>query len=239
MAVKSESAKTYNSNPIHSWAVEDRPREKMSLKGKNALSDAELIAILLGSGNREDSAVEVAKKILKSVDNNLNALGELTLKDLQKTRGIGEAKAITIAAALELGLRRQASLALERPQIRSSIDAFHIMAPLLMDLSHEEFWIIALNRANKVVGKVKISSGGLSGTVVDSKKLFQRALEFERINAMVLCHNHPSGNLTPSESDISLTKKLVDAALLLDMKVLDHIIIAGAGYMSFADSGYL
>jgi DNA repair protein RadC len=239
MAVKSESAKTYSSNPIHSWAVEDRPREKMSLKGKNALSDAELIAILLGSGNREDSAVEVAKKILKSVDNNLNALGELTLKDLQKTRGIGEAKAITIAAALELGLRRQASLALERPQIRSSIDAFHIMAPLLMDLAHEEFWFIALNRANKVVGKVKISSGGLSGTVVDSKKLFQRALEFERISALVLCHNHPSGNLKPSESDIELTKKLVGAALLLDMKVLDHIIIAGSGYMSFADSGYL
>jgi DNA repair protein RadC len=239
MAVKSESTKTYNSNPIHSWAVEDRPREKMSLKGKNALSDAELIAILLGSGNREDSAVEVAKKILKSVDNNLNALGELTLKDLQKTRGIGEAKAITIAAALELGLRRQASLALERPQIRSSIDAFHIMAPLLMDLAHEEFWILALNRANKVVGKVKISSGGLSGTVVDSKKLFQRALEFERISALVLCHNHPSGNLKPSESDIELTKKLVAAALLLDMKVLDHIIIAGSGYMSFADSGYI
>ena len=161
------------------------------------------------------------------------------LKHLQKTRGIGEAKAITIAAALELGLRRQASLALERPQIRSSIDAFHIMAPLLMDLAHEEFWFIALNRANKVVGKVKISSGGLSGTVVDSKKLFQRALEFERISALVLCHNHPSGNLKPSESDIELTKKLVGAALLLDMKVLDHIIIAGSGYMSFADSGYL
>lgn len=230
---------TYNNNPISSWALEDRPREKMSLKGKNALSDAELIAILLGSGTREESAVEVAKKVLKLVDNNLNALGELSLKDLQRTRGIGEAKAIAIAAALELGLRRQAAVVMERPQIRCSQDAYHILAPMLMDLAHEEFWVLALNRANKVIGKVHISSGGLSGTVVDTKKLFQRVLDFERVNAIVLCHNHPSGNLSPSQSDIELTKKIVAGGLLLDIKVLDHVIVAGASYLSFMDEGYL
>ena len=230
---------TYNNNPISSWALEDRPREKMSLKGKNALSDAELIAILLGSGTREESAVEVAKKVLKLVDNNLNALGELSLKDLQRTRGIGEAKAIAIAAALELGLRRQAAVVMERPQIRCSQDAYHILAPMLMDLAHEEFWVLALNRANKVIGKVHISSGGLSGTVVDTKKLFQRVLDFERVNDIVLCHNHPSGNLSPSQSDIELTKKIVAGGLLLDIKVLDHVIVAGASYLSFMDEGYL
>ena len=230
---------TYNNNPISSWALEDRPREKMSLKGKNALSDAELIAILLGSGTREESAVEVAKKVLKLVDNNLNALGELSLKDLQRTRGIGEAKAIAIAAALELGLRRQAAVVMERPQIRCSQDAYHILAPMLMDLAHEEFWVLALNRANKVIGKVHISSGGLSGTVVDTKKLFQRVLDFERVNAIVLCHNHPSGNLSPSQSDIELTKKIVAGGLLLGIKVLDHVIVAGASYLSFMDEGYL
>jgi len=229
---------TYN-NPIRSWALEDRPREKMTLKGKNSLSDAELIAILLGSGTRKESAVEVAKNILNSVENNLNALGELSLKDMQRIRGIGEAKAISIAAALELGLRRQASVVLERPQIRSSQDAYHVLAPMVMDLAHEEFWVLILNRANKVIGKAHISSGGLSGTVVDTKKLFQRVLDFDRVNAIVLCHNHPSGNLSPSQSDIELTKKIVAGGLLLDIKVLDHVIVAGASYLSFMDEGYL
>jgi DNA repair protein RadC len=239
MTPAAEIRKIYNSNPIHSWAIEDRPREKLSLKGKNALSDAELIAILLGTGTKDASALDVAKKILNNVENNLNALGELSLRDLQKVRGIGEAKSIIIAAAMELGRRRQASQALERPQVSSSTDAYQIIAPLLMDLAHEEFWILTLNRANKVMGKVKISSGGLSATVVDSKKLFQRALEFERISGIILCHNHPSGSLNPSQADIDLTRKLIEGALLLDLKILDHLIVAGAGYMSFADEGYL
>lgn len=234
-----EAPKTYNSNPITSWALEDRPREKMTLKGKNALSDAELIAILLGSGTRDESAVEVAKNILKSVENNLNSLGELTLKDMQRIRGIGEAKAIIIAAAMELGRRRQATSVLERPMIRCSQDAYHVLAPMVMDLAHEEFWILILNRANKVIGRAHISSGGLSGTVVDTKKLFQRVLEFERANAIVLCHNHPSGNMSPSQSDIELTRKIVDAGKLLDIKILDHVIIAGPNYLSFMDEGYL
>lgn len=239
MMPAAEIPKIYNSNPIHSWAIEDRPREKMSLKGKNALSDAELIAILLGTGTKDASALDVAKKIMNNVENNLNALGELSLRDLKKVRGIGEAKAIIIAAAMELGRRRQASQALERPQVCSSTDAYQIIAPLLMDLAHEEFWILTLNRANKVMGKVKISSGGLSATVVDSKKLFQRALEFERISGIILCHNHPSGSLNPSQADVDLTRKLIEGALLLDLKILDHLIVAGARYMSFADEGYL
>jgi len=234
-----DAAKIYNSNPIHSWAMEDRPREKMSLKGKNALSDAELIAILLGSGTRNQSAVELAKSILSSVENNLNALCELGLKELQRFRGIGEAKAIIIAAAMELGRRRQASSTLERPLIRCSRDAYNILAPLVMDLSHEEFWVLPLNRANKVMGKIHISSGGLSGTVVDTKKLFQKALEFDRVNALVLCHNHPSGNLSPSESDLELTKKIIEGGKLLDIKILDHLIISGTNYLSFADESYL
>ncbi len=239
MQAQPETLKSYNNNPIHSWALEDRPREKMSLKGRNALSDAELIAILLGSGTRDTSAVEVAKNILRKVENNLNCLGELTLKELQKVRGIGEAKAILISAAMELGRRRQSASALERPQIKCSQDAYQIVASLLTDLAHEEFWILALNRANKVIGKSQISKGGLSGTVVDTKKLFQRALEFERVNGLILFHNHPSGNLNPSEADIELTKKIIHAAAVLDIRIFDHIIVAGTGYFSFADSGYL
>jgi DNA repair protein RadC len=233
------SVKIYNSNPIHSWAVEDRPREKMSLKGRNALSDAELIAILLGTGTKDENALDIAKKILCSAENNLNALGELTLKDLQKIRGIGEAKAIVIAAAMELGRRRMNCEAVERPQIKTSSDAYRIIAPILSDLGHEEFWILALNRANRVLGKVKISSGGLSATVVDTKKLFQRALEFERVNGIILCHNHPSGNLHPSQDDIDLTRKIMEAALVLDLRIYDHIIVAGTGFVSFVDKGYL
>lgn len=240
MQVRPElSQQTYDNQPISSWALEDRPREKMSTKGKNALSDAELLAIILGSGSRYQSAVQLAQTVLASVDNNLNALGELKIKDFKRFKGIGEAKAIAIAAAMEIGRRRQGATVLERPQIRSSQDAYQVLSPMVMDLSHEEFWILVLNRANKVIGKVQISSGGLSGTVVDTKKLYQRCLEFERVNAIILCHNHPSGNLSPSQADLDVTTKIIDAGKLLDIKVLDHLIISGPKYLSFADEGYI
>ncbi len=232
-------AKIYNTNSINCWALEDRPREKMSQKGRNALSDAELIAILLGTGTKDENALDIAKNILFSAENNLNALGELTLKDLQKIRGIGEAKAIVIAAAMELGRRRMNCEALERPQIKSSTDAYRIISPILTDLGHEEFWILVLSRANRVLGKVKISSGGLCATIVDCKKLFQRALEFERINGLILCHNHPSGNSSPSQNDFELTRKIIEAAMFLDIRIYDHIIVAGTSFYSFLDEGYL
>lgn len=228
-----------NLSSIKTWAEADRPREKMLLKGKNALSDAELLAILLGSGSRNESAVELAKKILNQANNNLNDLGQTSLNDLQKHKGIGEAKAITIAAAMELGRRRQATMPTQRPSIRSSQDAFKILASLVMDLPHEEFWILILNRANKVLRTVQISSGGLAGTVVDTKKIYQRVLEHERANGIILCHNHPSGNLSPSKADLDITKKIKAAGQVLDIQVLDHLIIAGNQYMSFADEGHL
>jgi len=208
---------------ITSWAEEDRPREKLLIKGKHALSDAELLAILLGSGSREDTAVGLAKKILKSVDHNLNELGKTSLAELQKFKGIGEAKAITIAAAMELGRRRQMTPIKDRPQIRSSSDAFRIIAPVLVDLPHEEFWIVMMNRSNHVIGKELISTGGVSGTVVDSKIVFRKALEKPGINSIILCHNHPSGSLQPSAEDIRLTKKLKQAGSYLDLTVFDHL----------------
>ena len=239
MSNNTSPLKLYSSKPITSWALEERPREKMSLKGRNALSDAELIAILLGTGTKDENALDIAKNIMSSAENNLNTLGELTLRDLKKIRGIGDAKAIVIAAAMELGRRRLSCEALERPQIKSSYDAYKIISPILSDLGHEEFWILPLNRANMVLGKVKISSGGLCATVVDTKKLFQRALEFDRINGLILCHNHPSGSLQASQNDLDLTRKIVDAAMLLDIRVYHHIIIAGREYLSFVDKGYL
>jgi DNA repair protein RadC len=237
--LSSESPKNYSATPISSWALEDRPREKMNLKGKNVLSDAELIAILLGSGTRDETALEVAKKVLISVNNNLNHLGELSIRDFKKFRGIGPTKAVIIAAALELGRRWQASETVERNKIMSSKDAYHILAPMVMDLSHEEFWVLALNRANKVLGKIFISSGGLAGTIVDTKKLFHKVLDFDRVSALVLCHNHPSGNVSPSESDKELTKKIIAGGKLLDISILDHLIISGNKYLSFADEGIL
>lgn len=224
---------------IKTWAAADRPREKMLLKGKNALSDAELLAILLGSGSREESAVQLAKRILQQANNNLNELGQTSLNDLQKHKGIGEAKAITIAAAMELGRRRQATTAIQRPSIQSSQDAFKILGALVMDLPHEEFWILILNRANKVLRTTQISSGGLAGTVVDTKKIYQRVLECERANGIILCHNHPSGNLSPSKADLDVTKKIKAAGQVLDIQVFDHLIISGNRYLSFADEGYI
>ena len=223
---------------IKSWAEEDRPREKFALKGKSTLSDAELVAILIGSGNTEESAVELSKRILASVDNNLNELGKTDLAELIKFKGIGEAKAITIAAALELGRRRKSTDAPKRPKIKQSGDAADIMAPLLADLKHEEFWVLVLNHSNIVIHKACVSTGGVTHTVADSKMIFKPAIE-KLGTGIILCHNHPSGGLKPSQSDVMLTKKNVEAGKVLDVRVLDHIIIANNKYFSFADEGLL
>jgi DNA repair protein RadC len=219
---------------IKSWAEEDRPREKLAQKGKASLSDAELLAILLGSGSASETAVSLAQRMLNEVEYNLIALGKQSMAELQKFKGIGEAKAITIIAAMELGRRRQLSKVKERPKVTCSRDAFDAIAPLISDLGHEEFWILNLNRANCIMGRERISSGGMTGTVVDPKIVFQRALENQAC-AIILCHNHPSGSLFPSQADLNLTKKLVKAGQVLDITVLDHLIIAGSSYFSFAD----
>ena len=226
------------SNSIKSWAEEDRPREKLRNKGKQHLTDAELLAILLGSGNRTESAVSLAQRILQTYHHDLHELSKKDIQELCKFNGIGEAKAISIIAALELGKRRQLMSIRDRPKISSSKEAYNILAPLLLDLHHEEFWILMLNRANRVIGKVSISSGGVSGTVVDAKIVFRKALD-ARASAIILCHNHPSGNLQPSQADIDLTKKLKQAGKLIDISVLDHLIISELGYYSFIDEGSL
>ena len=223
---------------IRSWAEEDRPREKLMLKGRAALSDAELIAILIGSGTRDLSAVDLSKIILNSAANNLNELARLTVKDLSKFKGIGEAKAISIVAALELGRRRKEQERPQRARITCSRDAYEEIKPHLLDKPHEEFWILLLNRANEVVRPVQISSGGVSGTVADPKLIFKHALE-QLASALILVHNHPSGSLTPSQADKELTKKLKDAGRLLDIPVLDHLIFTDRTYLSFADEGLL
>jgi DNA repair protein RadC len=223
---------------IKEWAAEDRPREKLVLKGKAALSDAELLAILLGTGTASFSAVEVAKKVLSSTSNNLDELAKLSVKDLTKVKGVGEAKAITIVAALELGRRRKELMPEEKPKIVSSKDAYDLLSGDLMDQPHEEFWIILTNRAQRVIKKHKISSGGIAGTVADPKIIFKAALE-ELASGVILVHNHPSGNLSASASDMQLTSKLKEGGKLLEIQVLDHIIIAGKRYLSFADEGLL
>ncbi len=227
-----------NKISIKAWAEADRPREKLLLKGKQSLTDAELIAILMGSGNRELSAVGLAQIVLQSTNQNLNELGKTTVADLKKFKGIGEAKAISIIAALELGRRRQLSDIREKTQIRSSQDAYREMAPMIQDLPHEEFWVLLLNRANRIISREKISSGGVSGTMVDAKLIFNRALA-KKASSIMLFHNHPSGGLTPSQADISLTRKLKEAGKFLDTQVLDHLIISERGYYSFADEGKL
>ncbi|WP_460978161.1 RadC family protein [Spirosoma knui] len=227
-----------NSGTIQSWAEEDRPREKLMLKGKAALSEAELIAILINSGTIDLTAVDVAKIILKSVGNNLNELARLSIKDLSKFRGIGEAKAISIVAALELGRRRKEQDRPQRAKITCSRDAYNEMIPHLLDKPHEEFWILLMNRANEVLRPVQISAGGVSGTVADPKIIFKQAIE-HLASSMILLHNHPSGNLTPSQADKDLTRKLKDAGRLLDIPVLDHLIFTDKAYLSFADEGIL
>ena len=227
-----------HSRAITAWAEEDRPREKMLLRGKNALTDAELLAILLGSGTTGESAVALAQRILDSVDRNLHDLGKRSIAELRRFKGVGEAKAIAIAAALELGRRRQLPPLRERPRIGSSQDAFNAVAPLLSDLYHEEFWILLLNKANEVFDRQKLSAGGGSGTVVDVKMLFKAALDV-RAAAVIAIHNHPSGSLQPSQADLDLTRRLRQAGELLDLPLLDHLIVSERGYYSFADEGKL
>lgn len=223
---------------IKSWSPEDRPREKLILKGKAALTDAELIAILVGSGTTTLSAVDLAKIVLQAANNNLHELARLTVKDLIKIKGIGEAKAITIVAALELGRRRKELDTDEKPKVSASADAYQIIKADLLDLPHEEFWVLILNRANRVIKKQQISQGGVAGTVADPKIIYKSALD-SLASGIILAHNHPSGNLTPSQADIDLTKKLKEAGKMLEIQVLDHIIVAGQKYFSFADEGML
>ncbi|MBS1682062.1 MAG: DNA repair protein RadC [Bacteroidetes bacterium] len=223
---------------IKSWSPEDRPREKLLLKGTTALSDAELIAILLGSGTAKLSAVDVAKKVLAYVENNLDALAKLSVKELMKAKGIGEARAITIVAAMELGRRRKEQLPEEKPKLDSSISAFNIIKGDLQDLPHEEFWVLLLNRAHRLIKKKRVSEGGVSGTVADPKIIFKLALE-ELASGIIVAHNHPSGNLKPSANDISLTKKLKEAGKVLEIDVLDHLIIGHQQYFSFTDEGLI
>ncbi|HML63243.1 MAG TPA: DNA repair protein RadC [Dysgonomonas sp.] len=224
---------------IKDWAQEDRPREKMLLKGVSALSDAELLGILIGSGNKSETAVELSQRILHSVSNNLNTLGKLEIKDLIKDfKGIGEAKAITIVAALELGKRRKLSEALVSPQITSSKDVYDIFHPILADLKHEEVWVLFLNRANKVVKNIQISKGGLTATVVDIRLIMKEGIQ-SLASAMVLCHNHPSGSTQPSDDDDQITKRLKEAGYIMDIRLLDHIIVCDNSYYSYMDTGRL
>ena len=222
--------------PITNWSEDDKPREKLMLKGKSALSDAELIAILIGSGSRSESAVDLSKRILASVDNNLNALGKLSISQLMTFKGIGEAKAISIIAALELGRRRRSEEAVELKKVTSSKVIFEIMQPIIGELPHEEFWIIYMNNSNKVISKSQLSKGGITGTLVDVRIVFKTALEMGA-TALILCHNHPSGTLVPSDADKQITRKLKLAGESLEIKVLDHLIVTEASYFSFADEG--
>jgi len=223
---------------ITDWAIEDRPREKLIQKGISSLSDAELLAILISSGTREKSAVDLGRELLSLVNNNLNTLGKLTIADLKKLHGIGTARAVTIAAALELGRRRKMSEIPDVIQIKCSKDVAEIFQPILSDLAHEEFWILFLNRSNKVINRMKLSQGGISGTVTDVRMVMKKAIEF-LASGIIVCHNHPSGNLNPSESDTKITQKIKEAGNLFDIQLLDHLIITDKEYYSFADNGLL
>lgn len=224
--------------PIHQWAEDDRPREKFLLKGKSALSDSELLAILIGSGSRNESAVQLCQRILASTNHNLNLLGKLSISQLTEFKGIGEAKAVAIAAALELGRRRGSEEALILDKITSSKAVFELMHPLIGDLPHEEFWVLYLNNSNKVLYKSQLSKGGLTSTIVDVRLIFKTALE-QNATSIILTHNHPSGKLMASEQDIQVTKKIKLASQQLDITLLDHIIIVENGFYSFNDQGIM
>lgn len=229
---------TQNKLSIKHWADDDKPREKLLLKGRNSLSDAELLAILIGSGSRNESAIELCKRILNQSNNNLNQLAKLTVKDLMKFKGIGEAKAISIVAALELGRRRKSEEVEERKSITCSKDAYEAIKANLQDLPHEEFWITLLNQANKVISTHLIRRGGTNQTTADIKIILKLALE-NLASAIILNHNHPSGNLKPSQADLQLTKKVTEATKLIDIRVLDHLIIGDNEYLSFGDEGLI
>jgi DNA repair protein RadC len=226
------------STSIKNWAIDDRPREKLIAKGAAALSNSELLAILLNNGSKNKSAVELAKEILKLGHDNLNELGKLSIHDFKQIKGIGQAKSIIISAALELGRRRHASAALEKTVIRSSRDIAQYLQATLKDHNYEVFAVVFLNRANKINHFEIISKGGITGTVADPRVILKKALE-EDATSIVLCHNHPSGNLQPSRADEELTKKIKDAAGYFDIKIIDHIIVSEEGFYSFADEGIL
>lgn len=223
---------------IREWSKEDRPRERLLLQGAKVLSDVELVAILLRSGTPQESALELARRILHKAGNDLNRLGSLSAADLMKFSGVGEAKALSIVAALELGLRRRGAEMPERPRIRTSSEVHEQMRPLLADLHHEEFWLMLLDRGLRLVGRCRVSQGGMHGTVADPKLIFREALE-RKATCLVLCHNHPSGQLRPSEEDLHLTRKLVAGGRLLDIAIQDHVIVTAGGYFSFADNGLM
>ena len=228
----------YKSHAMTTWAVEDRPREKVLANGIRYLSDSELLAILLGSGTKNMTAVELARLVLRSAGNNLHELGRQTVGDLVKVKGVGPAKAISVMAAMELGRRRSGLHQTVKIPVKSSETVFNLFHPLLGDLEHEEFWLLMLNRAHKVLGRFKVSQGGLSGTVIDTRIILKKALD-NLSSSIIVCHNHPSGNNQPSDADIKITEKLKKAAEMLEIKLLDHVIIADKSYFSFADEGLI
>ena len=228
----------YRSINLKTWSVEERPREKVIANGVQYLSDSELLAILLGSGTRNMTAVELARQVLHKSGNSLHELGRQHISDLVAIKGIGPAKAIILLAAMELGRRRDATQQTERIPVKSSDTVFKLFHPILGDLDHEEFWLLMLNRANRVLGRFKVSQGGLSGTVIDTRIILKKALD-NLASSIVVCHNHPSGNNQPSDADVKITEKLKKAAEMLEIKLLDHVIIADKSYFSFADEGLI
>ncbi len=223
---------------IKEWSEDDRPREKLFMKGRLALSEAELLAILIGSGNRKDSALGISRKVLYEIDHNLAVLSRISVQNLMKVRGIGKAKAAVIIAALELGRRRRKVNSLVKTKLNSSRTVFELMQPLIGELDHEEFWVLLLNNANHMDYKWRLSMGGITATLVDVRLIYKKAIE-HGATSIILCHNHPSGNLQPSQSDIMLTKKVIKGGDILDIKILDHVIVTEQGYYSFADEGNL
>lgn len=224
--------------PIKAWAEEDRPREKLLLKGKASLSDAELIAILMNTGTQNETVLDISKKLLLAVQNNLSELSKLSIRDLTQFKGIGEAKAITITAALELGKRRREQEAAVKKLVKTSQEAYEQLRESFEDKPHEEFWILMLNKANRVIGKELVSKGGLTGTIADQRVIFKKAIDVSACG-LIMAHNHPSGNANPSQADLLLTRKMVEAGKILDIAVLDHLIITEKEYYSFADEGNL
>lgn len=223
---------------IKDWSEADRPREKLLAKGKGSLTDAELLAILIGSGNTEESAVDLCKRILVGANNDLNALSKLSVTQLKTFKGIGEAKAISIVAALEIGRRKRETGEEKLSSIQSSESVFNLMQPILGDLQHEEFWVLYLNNSNKVLAKQQLSKGGITGTLVDVRLVIKKAIELNSV-AIILVHNHPSGTLKVSEADKQITQKIKIASSSLDIKLLDHLVITEQDYTSFADEGLL
>ncbi len=224
--------------PVREWSPEDRPREKMMLKGLPALSDAELLSLVLGTGSKTTSSVELGKRVMHAADNNLHELARMSVEDLVRVAGIGKMKAMTIVAALELGRRRRDINPASRPRLTKSSQAFEILRPAMQDIPHEEFWVILVNRANRMIKLKQVSQGGVAGTIADPKIIFKLAVE-ELASGIILAHNHPSGNMAASQADIELTRKLSAGARLLEMQVLDHLILAGQKYFSFADEGLM